>query len=98
MWFLVYFGRSCCGAVQTQSKRRNVKGLLVQFKYRKHILVACDLQNNEEFQQRILQIIADLFVTEADLESSVDVSLQFSDFNSCNTAVNILRAYSLKMS
>lgn len=75
-----------------------MKGLLVQFKYCKPVLVVNDLQNNEEFQQRMLQIITDLSVTEADLESSVDVSLQFSDFNSCNTVVHILRASSLEMS
>lgn len=75
MWFLVCFGRSCCGAVQTHSKRRNVKGLLIQFKYWKPILVVYDLKNNEEFQQRILQIKTELSVTEADPESSVDVPL-----------------------
>lgn len=52
-----------------------MKGLLVQFKCCKPVLVVYDLQNNEEFQQRILQIITDLSVTEADLESSVGVSL-----------------------
>lgn len=50
-----------------------MKVLLVQFKCCKSILVVYDLQNNEEFQQRILQIITDLSVTEA--ESSVGVSL-----------------------
>lgn len=84
--------------VQTQSKRKDMKGLLVQIKYCRIILVVYDLQNNEEFQQRILQIITDLSVTEADLESPVDISLQFSDFNFCNTVVNILCANSLKMS